>query len=66
MDKNIRTVGLGDSANDLPMLRCVDVPILVPREGGYDPDVVIPGLRLAPAAGPTGWGLELMSVLAES
>ncbi len=66
-DENIRTVGLGDSANDLPMLRCVDVPILVPREdGGYDPDVVLPGLRRAPASGATGWRRELMSVLAES
>jgi mannosyl-3-phosphoglycerate phosphatase len=66
MDEDVRTVGLGDSLNDLAMLKCVDVPILVQRDDGcYDPDVVLPGLRHALGVGPAGWGRELMSVLAE-
>jgi mannosyl-3-phosphoglycerate phosphatase len=67
MDEDLRTVGVGDSLNDLPMLKCVDVPILVKGEDDrHDPGVVVPGLRYAPAVGPAGWGRELMSVLADT
>jgi mannosyl-3-phosphoglycerate phosphatase len=67
VDRDMRFVGVGDSVNDLPMLKCVDVPILVQGEDGrHDPEVVLPGLRYAPAVGPAGWGRELMSVLAET
>jgi mannosyl-3-phosphoglycerate phosphatase len=66
VDDDLLTVGLGDSVNDLPMLECVDVPILVRQEdGGYDPQVVLPGLRRVPDIGPAGLTRELMSLLAE-
>ena len=66
LDGNLLTVGLGDSANDLPMLECVDVPILVQLEdGGYDPEVVLPGLRRVPDIGPAGLTRELTTLLAE-
>jgi len=54
--EHIETIALGDSLNDLPMLRAADHPVLVQRpDGSYDPDVKLPHLNLAPGIGPTGW-----------
>lgn len=53
---SIRTIGLGDSMNDLPLLQAVDVPVLVQKTGGaYDPGIAVEGLIRAPGAGPEGW-----------
>lgn len=51
-------IGLGDSANDIPMLRAVDYPIVIPRASGQvDPDVVsgLPTVLRSPLAAPHGW-----------
>jgi mannosyl-3-phosphoglycerate phosphatase len=51
-----RTIGLGDSPNDLPLLENVDFPILVQKPGGqYEPSVRLDNLILAPGEGPIGW-----------
>ena len=50
-------LGLGDSENDLSLLRSVDVSILMAKpDGSFDPEVLkrIPDIRRAPA-GPEGW-----------
>lgn len=49
------TIGLGDSANDLPMLEQVDIPVLIPRPDGNHLDVELPGLIRAKAPGSRGW-----------
>jgi mannosyl-3-phosphoglycerate phosphatase len=50
------TVGLGDSANDAPMLRAVDLPVLVRKPDGSRLEVAdLPGLMIAPSPGPQGW-----------
>lgn len=60
----LRTVGLGDSANDLAMLAAVDVAVLVQKPGGsYDPEVVLDGLVRAPAAGPKGWSWAVERIM---
>jgi mannosyl-3-phosphoglycerate phosphatase len=52
----VRTVGLGDSANDEPMLRAVDLPVLVRKPDGSRLEVAdLPGLMIAPSSGPQGW-----------
>ncbi|MDH4196888.1 MAG: HAD-IIB family hydrolase, partial [Candidatus Aminicenantes bacterium] len=52
----VRTVGIGDSLNDLPLLESVDVAVLVQKpDGAYDPDIGLPGLIRAPGPGPAGW-----------
>jgi len=60
-----RTVGIGDSLNDLPMLEAVEVPILVQKKGGdYDGRVrekIKP--RLAKGIGPEGWAKAVREVL---
>jgi len=60
----VRTAGLGDSPNDEPMLRAVDVPVLVRwPDGGYAEAVDLPGLVVAPYAGPEGWREAVLGLL---
>jgi mannosyl-3-phosphoglycerate phosphatase len=61
------TVGLGDAANDLPMLREMDRPIVMPkREGGFDPVLAaaLPNAERATGPGPAGWSAAVLAVLA--
>ena len=58
------TMGLGDAGNDEPMLREVDVPVLVQKsDGSYDESVQVQGLRKAPGIGPEGWSKFILSYL---
>ncbi len=61
-----RSVGLGDSANDLPMLAAVDAPIAVQKpNGGYDREILkkLPRIVRAPAPGPEGWNAAVLQIL---
>ena len=61
-----RTVGLGDAANDRPMLEAVDRPILMPRrDGSFDRELTaaLPGAERAPGPGPAGWAAAILAVL---
>jgi mannosyl-3-phosphoglycerate phosphatase len=65
----VRTVGLGDSPNDIAMLRAVDVPILVARpDGRYDSETLaaVPGIRRAGGVGPRGWDRAVRGLLGET
>jgi len=60
----LRAVGVGDSVNDEPMLRAVDVPVLVRKPGGgFAAAIHLPGLVLAPYAGPEGWREAILELL---
>jgi mannosyl-3-phosphoglycerate phosphatase len=60
----VRAIGLGDSPNDEPMLREVDVPVIVRRPGGgYSAAVHLPGLIVAPYSGPEGWRETVLEIL---
>jgi mannosyl-3-phosphoglycerate phosphatase len=53
-----RSIGLGDSSLDLPLLLAVDVPVAVARpDGSYDETLVagVAGLEMAGVPGPQGW-----------
>ena len=59
----VRAIGLGDSPNDEPMLREVDVPILIRRpDGGHADSVHLPGLSIAPYSGPEGWREAVLAI----
>jgi predicted mannosyl-3-phosphoglycerate phosphatase (HAD superfamily) len=61
---HVRTVGLGDSANDEPMLRAVDIPILVLKPDGSRFEALdLPGLIIAPYSGPEGWREVVLMLL---
>lgn len=65
-DSHGRTVGLGDAANDLPMLEAVDRPIVMPRrDGTVDAALAaaLPGAERAPEPGPAGWSAAILGIL---
>ncbi len=51
----IKTVGIGDSPNDAPMLAVVDVPVLVQKPGGRWANIELANIYRADGAGPRGW-----------
>ncbi|MEE8218823.1 MAG: HAD-IIB family hydrolase [Vicinamibacteria bacterium] len=65
-DSHGRTVGLGDAANDLPMLEAVDRPIVMPRKDGTVDAALaaaLPGAERAPEPGPAGWSAAILGIL---
>jgi mannosyl-3-phosphoglycerate phosphatase len=61
---NLKTIGLGDSLNDLPMLKAVDYPVLIQKpDGSYDPSIRLDNLILATGSGPSGWRDALLKLL---
>lgn len=62
--RHLKTIALGDSLNDLPMLKVVDYPILVQKpDGSYDPSVKLDNLILSPGGGPSGWREATLKLL---
>lgn len=64
-----RAAAIGDSANDLPMLKAASARFAVQtRDGRHDPDLVrgVPRLRLIDRPGPEGWAIAVEQLLAES
>jgi mannosyl-3-phosphoglycerate phosphatase len=61
-------VGLGNSANDLPLLLAVDRPILIRNpDRSWDSTITqsIPGIRKTLRIGPEGWAESVEKLLAE-
>ena len=59
-----KTVGLGDSYNDVPMLEAVDYPILIRNPASKQPDVShINNLHKVELAGPAGWNQAILEIL---
>jgi mannosyl-3-phosphoglycerate phosphatase len=62
----VNTIALGDSGNDLSMLRLVDRPILIPKpDGRFSREVLkaIPDIARANHPGPAGWSSSLLREL---
>ncbi|MEN6474251.1 MAG: HAD-IIB family hydrolase [Syntrophaceae bacterium] len=60
---HVISIGLGDSLNDVSMLRQVDIPVMIPHaDGGYE-DIALPGLIQAPLPGSRGWNTALTNIL---
>ena len=60
----LRSVALGDSLNDLPMLASVDIPVLLPKPDGFhDPSVLLDGLFFAKNSGPSGWNDAVLKII---
>jgi len=63
-DPKIKFIGLGDSYNDLPMLRIVDYPFLVGMPGGgLKKNLNIPGLKITKNVGPKGFVEAIVSII---
>ncbi len=61
--RRVVSIGLGDSANDIPMLQSVDVPVLIPRPDGLYFKVSLPNLRKASQPGSRGWNEIMLQLL---
>jgi mannosyl-3-phosphoglycerate phosphatase len=59
----IRTVGLGNGLNDLPMLSQVDIPFLVQKRDHSWEDMNLPRLRKVQGVGPEGWSRAIVPIL---
>jgi len=61
----IRTVGLGDSLNDLPLLQAVEAPILVRKKnGGVEAEVLKQvKAQCTRSIGPAGWNEAVLKLL---
>lgn len=52
---NVTTIGVGNSYNDEPMLRAVDIPAIVRNPDGKWADLKIENIYRANGIGPKGW-----------
>lgn len=60
----ISTAAVGYGPNDLPMLECVDYPIIVQQsDGSYHPDINIPRFIKADGIGPDGWSKAILRLV---
>ena len=60
----VRSIGLGDSRNDLSMLGEVDIPVIIPNPHSIAPLAdELPGARRAHTPGPRGWNDAVLSLL---
>ncbi len=65
--KDVTTVGLGNSYTDEPMLKAVDVPVLVRNPDGKWADIALENLYKEEGIGPEGWSKSIRKfVLGES
>ena len=62
LGQNVRTVGIGGSRNDLPMLENVDVPVLIPHPDGHYEETGLLNPRKAPYPGSRGWNAAVMEL----
>jgi len=62
-DGRVLTIGLGDSANDISMLKNVDIPILLPHDDGTYEDIELSNLIRAGQPGSLGWNNAILDAL---
>jgi mannosyl-3-phosphoglycerate phosphatase len=66
---DVCSVGLGDSPNDIPLLKAVGLPVIVARPGGrYDVETLaaVPRAQRAGGVGPEGWNRAVLRLLGSS
>jgi mannosyl-3-phosphoglycerate phosphatase len=61
---HLKTIAIGDSLNDLPMLQAADIPILAQKpDGQYDSRIRLDNLVFAEGVGPEGWNKAIVNFL---
>lgn len=59
----IFSIGIGDGKNDFPMLKAVDLPVLLKRENGKYEKIKIKNLTRSKKIGPEGFNEEILKIL---
>ena len=61
---DIKTIGIGNSLNDLPMFKAVDIPVLVKNyDGQYEKGIKLKNLYLDDGIGPEGWNKAVYNIV---
>ena len=63
--EGVLSMGFGDSPNDFPLLRAVDIPVIVPHEDGSFEDLDLTGLVRSPYPGCRGWNEAALAVISD-
>jgi len=63
---DVKTIGVGDSRNDIPMLKAVEQPALVKNKKGGWLDISLPNLYKANGEGPEGWAEAIESLILQN
>jgi mannosyl-3-phosphoglycerate phosphatase len=63
MDGGVVTIGLGDSSNDISMLKNVDIPILLPHDDGNYEEIDLSYLIKADWPGSKGWNDAILNAV---
>jgi len=61
----VRLVGIGDSFNDGPLLRAMDLPALVQKDDSGWENIDVDGLQRVEGVGPEGWNRFVLELLSE-
>jgi mannosyl-3-phosphoglycerate phosphatase family protein len=61
----VTTICLGDGANDIPLLKEADYPVLVQKEDGSYEETGLPRVIKANGPGPAGWNSAVNMILDE-
>jgi mannosyl-3-phosphoglycerate phosphatase len=59
----IKTIAIGDSPNDLPMLLSVDIAVLVQKPGAVWEEIDMPHLHRVEGVGPEGWAKAIEEII---
>ncbi|MBN2424860.1 MAG: HAD-IIB family hydrolase [Calditrichaceae bacterium] len=63
-DYTLNTIGIGDSLNDIELLKNVDIPVLVNKPSGcHQPGIEIKNLIKTKLAGPAGWQEAIFQII---
>lgn len=61
---DLKCIGIGDSMNDLEMLKAVDFPVLVKKKSGRHLESIrIHNLIYSPGIGPAGWNKSIFDLI---
>lgn len=63
INDKIISIGIGDSANDISMLKCVNIPVLIPHPDGSFEDLDVNHLLRAGHPGSKGWNLIMNDII---
>ncbi len=58
-----KSIGLGDSENDIPMLRNVDIPVLIKKPSGGYAEFEHENLIRSKLVGPSGWNEVILDLI---
>jgi mannosyl-3-phosphoglycerate phosphatase len=58
------SIGLGDSLNDLELLKAVEIPVLLRKyDGKYDESIKVPNMIVSLNSGPQGWNECVLKII---